>query len=123
MIGTPQQRYQQSSVQTASPAKLLLMLYDGAIRFVKIGIEGIEQHDIEKTNTNLSKAQSIINELICTLNFDYEVSNSLQRLYEYMNYLLIQANTKKEKEPAEEALGYLMDLRMTWQSASELVGV
>lgn len=120
MITSPYEKYRQASVQT-SPAQLLIMLYDGAIRFVRTAIEGIEQQDLQKTNLNLGKAQTIISELMSTLNHDYEVSRSLFSLYEYINYLLIQANIKKSKEPAEEALSYLKDMKETWYEASKLV--
>ncbi|MFD2671983.1 flagellar export chaperone FliS [Marinicrinis sediminis] len=115
---SPQQKYQQNQAQTASPDKLLIMLYDGAIRFVKLGIEGIEQKNIEKANTFLCKAQSIIHEFIGTLNFDIPISQNLLQIYEYMLHQLIQANMKKTKGPAEEVLQQLIELRETWVQAS-----
>ncbi|MDO3412073.1 flagellar export chaperone FliS [Saccharibacillus sp. CPCC 101409] len=119
MMNSPYERYRQTAVQT-SPAQLLIMTYDGAIRFVKTALEGMEAHDNEKTNLFLGKAQTIIAELITTLDRSYEISKTLYSLYEYMNYLLIQANIKKTKEPAEEALQYLRDLKETWVQASRL---
>lgn len=115
---SPYQKYQQNTVQTASPAQLLLKLYDGAIRFVRLGIEGIQQKDIEKTSLNLNKAQSIINEFIASLDNSMEISKQLYALYEYMNYQLIQANIKKDQVMAEEVLGYLVELRTTWAQAN-----
>ncbi|WP_054957472.1 flagellar export chaperone FliS [Paenibacillus dakarensis] len=120
MITSPYDKYRQSSVQTASPAQLVLMLYDGAIRFVKIGIDGISNNDLPKANQYLGKAQTIVSELMSTLNHSYDISKNLFAMYEYINYLLIQANIKKSKEPAEEALGYLTDLYETWIQASKL---
>ncbi len=119
MISNPYQKYQQSSVQTASPAQLILMLYDGAIRFVKLGIEGIESRNIEKANHNLLKAQTIIHELIAALDNNYPISSNLLVIYEYILYRLIEANTKKKKEPAEEVSAYLIDLKETWYQASK----
>lgn len=114
MINAPYQKYQQIQAQTASKSKLLIMLYDGAIRFVRAGVEGIEEHNYEKANNNLCKAQAIINELVSSLNFDYTISNDLLRLYEYMMHELIEANLRKISSPAKEVLGYLTDLRETW---------
>ncbi|MCY7475641.1 flagellar export chaperone FliS [Paenibacillus larvae] len=121
MIPSPYQKYQQTKAQTASPAQLLLMLYDGAIRFVKLGIEGIQEHNMEKTNTNLCKAQSILHEMIASLNFNYEISNNLLRIYEYMLHQLIQSNVNKSAKPAEEVLSQLMELKEAWTEAGKQV--
>ncbi|MFD0673628.1 flagellar export chaperone FliS [Cohnella sp. GCM10027633] len=116
MINNPYQKYQQAAVQTSGP-QLILMLYDGAIKFVRAGIEGIEGRNAEKANANLQKAQRIINELIASLNFDYEVSSNLVLVYEYWIHQLIQANSRKVVEPAREVLNYLVDVRETWATA------
>jgi flagellar secretion chaperone FliS len=118
MFANPHQIYQQSSVQTASPAKLLLLLMDGAVRFLKQGIEGIEQGDIQKANTNLIKTQNIIYELMGSLNTDYPVAKNLMSLYEYMIRRLTEANLRKQVEPAQEILTYLIDLKDAWTQAS-----
>lgn len=119
MIQSPYQKYRQAQAETASKPKLLIMLYDGAIRFTKIGIEGINSRNFEVANNNLIKSQAIIHELVSSLNFDYPISNDLVRLYEYMLRLLIEANLKKQVGPAEEVLGYLIELRETWVEASK----
>ncbi|MEK3704950.1 flagellar export chaperone FliS [Paenibacillus sp. FSL R7-0198] len=119
MITSPYEKYKQSSVQTSTPGQLVIMLYDGAIRFTKIGLEGIETRDYFKANVNLSKAQTIISELMSTLNRTYPVAENLFSLYEYMNYLLIQTNIKKDVRHGEEVLGYLQELRETWAVASK----
>lgn len=114
MITSPYEKYKNSSVQTSTPGHLVIMLYDGAIRFVKAGLDGITSNDYEKANVNLGKAQTIISELMSTLNRSYDISKNLYSLYEYMNYLLIQTNIKKKVESGEEVLGYLQELRETW---------
>jgi len=120
MITSPYEKYRQSSVQTSTPAQLLLMLFDGAIRFVHAGMDGLKHHDVQKSNLNLGKAQTIVSELMSTLDSSYEVSKGLAAMYEYVNHLLIEANVKKALEPAVEALGYLTDLRETWAQAAKL---
>ncbi|MEK3696704.1 flagellar export chaperone FliS [Paenibacillus sp. FSL R10-2199] len=120
MITSPYDKYRQSSVQTSSPAQLLLMMFDGAIRFGKAALEGIDSADFNKVSTNLGKAQTIVNELITTLDDSYEVSKGLASMYEYINYLFIESNIKKSKEQAEEALGYLLELRQTFAQASKM---
>ncbi|AIQ76832.1 MULTISPECIES: flagellar export chaperone FliS [Paenibacillus] len=121
MINSPYEKYRQSSVKTSTPSQLLIMLFDGAIRFVRAGMEGIDSVDYQKTNINLGKAQTIVSELMSTLDPTYDISKSLNDLYEYINHLLIQANVKKDKVPAEEALQYLTEFRVTWLEASKLV--
>lgn len=116
MIKSPYEKYQQSSVQT-KPEQLLIMLYDGAIKFLKLGIEGIEQRRYDYANTNLIKAQAIINELVASLDMSIPVSNNLSSIYEYMSYQMIQANVKKSSAPAIEVLEYLQDLKIAWQKA------
>jgi flagellar protein FliS len=93
------------------------MLFEGAIRFTKAGIEGIQSRKYETANTNLKKAQSIIHELIASLNFEYEISNELVRIYEYLLHSLIQANVKKDAEIAQAVLLHLQDLLETWKEA------
>lgn len=121
MIKSPYQKYQQSSIQTASPAQLLIMLYDGAIRFVRLGIDGIEKEQYDVANTNLIKAQAVINELIASLDTNYEISSNLSQIYEYFIYQIIQANIRKQAQPAREVLGLLQQLKLTWEEASKQI--
>ena len=109
--------YQENSVLTASSGKLLLMLYDGAIKFLKFAKISINDQNIEATNKYLKKAQRIITEFMCTLNMDIEISKSLYSLYEYMNYRLMQANIKKDNAMIDEVLDMLIELRDTWEKA------
>lgn len=120
LITSPYDKYRQSSVQTSNPAQLVIMLYDGAIRFVKTAIDGLAQKDNEKISLNLGKAQTIISELMSTLDRSYDISKNLHSLYEYTNYLLVEANIRKDVAKAEEAIGYLTDLRETWLQASKI---
>lgn len=111
----------ESTVQTATPAQLLIMLCDGAIRFCRLGIEALKVNNYQEANTNLVKVQDIISEFIITLDRSAAVSDGLLKLYEYFGYRLIEANTKKATEPAEEVLGYLVDLKETWMQAAKTV--
>jgi len=120
LIKSPYQKYQQTQAQTASKPKLLIMLYDGAIRFVRAGIEGIEERDYGKANTNLCKAQAIVHELVSALNFDYPIANDLLAIYDYSLRLLIDANVKKNAVPAREVLEHLSELREAWVEASKM---
>lgn len=113
--------YQQNDVLTASKGKLLIMLYDGAIKFLRFSKVAIDENNIENTNKYLRKTQDIISELMITLNMDYEISKGLYSLYDYMKYRLVEANIKKDKEMVDEVLGMLIDLRDTWEKASSMI--
>lgn len=112
-------KYIENTIQTATPAQLLIMLYDGAIRFCKLGIEAIKQKDYSGANTNLTKAQAILDELLVTLDRESELAKTLIPLYQYMKQQLIQGNVKKDTRPVEEVLGYMTDLKETWIIAAK----
>lgn len=114
--------YQHNSVNTASRERLLLMLFDGLIKFINQGIIGIEEKVIYKANTNLTKAQSIILELIASLDMEVggEISKSLSVLYDYMYRRLIDANIKKDAAIAKEVLGFAEELKETFEEAYRL---
>lgn len=111
-------KYLENSIQTATPAQLLIMLYDGAIRFCKIGSEAIKKKDYSTANENLCKAQAIVNEFIVTLDRNTNVAETLLPLYQYMNAQLVEANLRKNVELVDEVLGYLTDLKETWMQAA-----
>lgn len=118
-MNTYAQQYHQQHVQTASPEQLLLMLYDGAIRFLKIARKGFEEQNIEKLHNNLLKTQHIITELMTSLDMEIggEVAKNLYALYDYLYYRLVQANIKRDVTMVDEVLGHLESLRATWDEA------
>lgn len=115
--------YKQADVMTASKETILLMLYEGAIRFVRGGIEAIEQGRIEERSKLLLRAQDIVTELRCTLDYKTggEIAENLERLYEFVTDRLIQANVGNKVEPAKEGLKVLQDLHETWVNAISLL--
>lgn len=112
--------YKNQQIMTASPEELTLMLYNGAIRFITEGMQALDQGNLEKANTASQRAQDIVREFMCTLNMDYELSKNYFRLYDYIEYRLIQANIKKDKSQMEEAKNLLTELRDTWAQAMKL---
>ncbi|GEL78701.1 flagellar export chaperone FliS [Tenuibacillus multivorans] len=116
----PHQAYQQNSIQTATPGELTLMLYNGCIKFIKLAKRGIENEDIETKNTNIQKAQNIINELMVTLNMDYEISHQMMPLYDYIGHQLVQANLKNDVEVLDEVEGLVVEFRDTWKEVLKL---
>ena len=117
----PYQAYQQNSVMTASPQELTLMLYNGCLKFVKLAKKAMAEKNFEEKNTNIMKAQKIIQEFQITLNHDIELSNNMAQMYEYIYTRLIEANTKNDLETLEEVEGYVVELRDTWKQVIELV--
>lgn len=106
--------YQGAAINTATPAELTLMLYNGAIKFCNLAAVGIEEKDIEKANNNLIKAQNIIWELRGTLDFKYAVSKDFDLIYNKISQNLLKANIKKDIDILNEALEDIRDLRDIW---------
>jgi flagellar protein FliS len=119
MIQTQRNKYLESTVQTATPAQLLIMLCDGAIRFCRFGIEALKSSNFQEANNNLVRAQDIISEFVITLDRTSPIADQLLNLYEYFGFRLIEANTQKSLVPAEEVLGYLIELKETWIEAAK----
>lgn len=115
------QQYKKTSVETLAPEKLLLMLYDGAIKDINNAINAIETDNLNLAHNEIIKTQDIIIELMSTLNMDYEISNSLFSLYDYIHRQLIQANIQKDIKILQEVQGFVTELRDTWQEAGQKV--
>ncbi|MEJ6950204.1 flagellar export chaperone FliS [Natronospora cellulosivora (SeqCode)] len=111
------QKYKQVQVGTANRGKLLIMLYQGCIKFLNIAQKGIEENQLELANTNIIKAQDIINELMATLDMEQggNIAKNLYSLYEFMNYQLLQANIKKDVEQIKVVENMILELLKTWQ--------
>lgn len=120
MIQAQRNKYMENTVQTATPAQLLIMLCDGAIRYCRASIEALKASNYQDANINLVKVQDIISEFAITLDRSAPVSGDLLKLYEYFGRRLIEANIKKSVGPAEEVLGYLVQLKETWMQAAKL---
>ena len=112
-------RYQDMKVQTASPAQIMIMLYDGAIRFTLQAKKKLEEKDFEGKGIFISKTQAIVDELMNSLNFSIapELCENLQQLYIYINERLSEANIKCDAEVLDEVIGLLNTLRDGWKQA------
>ncbi|NLB78995.1 MAG: flagellar export chaperone FliS [Clostridiaceae bacterium] len=113
-------QYKENSIFTASPEELTLMLYNGLVKFIMRGIDSIEKKNIQDANTNIIKAQNIVSEFMNTLDMNYEVSGSLNSIYDYMLRRLIDANVTKDNEILDEVLGFAKVLRDTWEQAMKI---
>lgn len=115
MMNNAAQVYGARKIETATPAELTLMLYEGAIKFCNIAMGAIEKNDYEKANVNIKKARRIIVELKTTLDHKYPVAEDFDVIYDYLFDKLVQANMKKDTAILEEALVELRDLRDAWK--------
>lgn len=113
--------YMQVATRTASPGHLVLMLYDGAIRFLEGALRGFSLDDPAEYNAtindNIQRAQAILDELNAALNMGAggEFAERLRSLYTYLDRRLFEANLKKETEGIEEAIQRLSTLRDAWR--------
>lgn len=117
MSALAQQQYQQTQVNTASPADLTLMLYKGAIRFINGSKAAILKGNMEEANYYNLRAQDIIRELLITLNMEIPLSKDLAAMYNYMIRRLIEANIKKDADLLDEVKGYCEEFAITWSQA------
>ncbi len=116
----PYDKYKQTEINTANQGKLIVMLYDGAIKFLNIAIENMNPKTYDLVNSNILKAQDIITELLMSLNMDDggEFSRNLFNLYMYFKKRLLEANIQKSSEIIQEVVSYLKDLREAWNKIS-----
>ena len=110
-------QYKKTSIETVAPGKLLLMLFDGALRNINNAKKAITEGDINRAHQEIVKTEDIIIELMTSLNMDYEISVNLLILYEYLLYQLTQANAKKDISLLDEVQGFVSELRDTWDEA------
>jgi flagellar protein FliS len=114
------QAYQTNSVTTATPAELTLMLYNGAIKFVKQAKTAVLQKQFDKAHEYNIRVQDIINELIITLNRDISISEQFLIMYDYLLNRLIAANVQKDVDVLSEVEDFLVQFRDTWKEAMAL---
>lgn len=115
-------QYQQNQVSMASPEQILLMLYDGAIRFTRSAILGIEEEKPEQKRVGISKAMAIIAEFSNSLNHEIggKIAEDLDALYYFMMRELTSANLTDDIDKLKVVEKLLVDLRLTWGEAVEI---
>jgi flagellar protein FliS len=124
LANNPYSQYQQTQIETASPERLLLMLYDGAIRFANTAKKALEDKDFNAANANCLKVQNILNELMVTLDMKVggELAKNLFDLYDFMTRQTVQANMSKNPQLLTGVLDILKELRDAWMQAAKNVG-
>ena len=108
--------YKDTEIQTANQGKLIVMLYDGAIRFLRIAQDNLNPRTYDVANANIIKAQDIITELMLSLNMEGgEVAQNLFNLYAYMKKRLLEANMAKEGAVIDEVIKLIDPLKAAWE--------
>jgi flagellar protein FliS len=123
----PLRSYKETQIKTATPGKLILMMYDGAIKNLNQALQDMddEHRRYDSISNSLIKAQDIIAELMISLDFERggEIAKNLFGLYVFMNRRLLDGNIKKDKAPLEEVRTLLMELRGAWAEVADKAGV
>jgi flagellar protein FliS len=113
--------YKTTAVVTQSRSRLVVMLYEGAIKFLRLAIKKLEEKDYAAKGYYINKAQDIINELNAVLNMESggELSMSLRKLYTFMTRHLSEANVKKDPNMIKEVIDMLEELLQGWKSIAD----
>lgn len=117
MMPNPYQQYQRTQVQTASTGEIVVLLYDGAIRFLNRAQIGIEEGRMDSATADLIRGQEIVLELMAGLNFDKggTLAVHLRDLYLFMYDTLVQANIKKDTARIQTVINLLDEVRGAWR--------
>lgn len=112
--------YQEIAVQTSSPTKLVVMLYEGLIRFLQQSVAAVQSNDLDRKRRNVDRAVAVIQHLQGTLDMDRggEIAAELDRLYTYVNAKILEGSTQLKIAPFEEAIKLLTVLLSGWEEAA-----
>ena len=115
------QAYIQTQIQSRSPLELVVMLYDGALRFLQQTVDAMERGDLVAKRDSLSKAMAIVTELHGMLDLEQggEVAASLDSLYTYMMERLTTANQQRDAAPVAEVMRLMTGLRDAWSQIAQ----
>ena len=113
--------YQNVQITTTDRGRLLLMMYEGAIKFLKQSKAGLEEKDIAKFCRFLNKAQAIIAELMNTLDFEKggTIARDLDRLYDFMLFYLSEANLYRDGERITRVIGLIETIYSAYREIIE----
>lgn len=115
-------QYQASNITTATPEKLMIMLFDGALQFLQKAKVAIEEKNLQERSLNIDGARKILRELMRTIDLENgnDVSKSLFRLYNRMSMKLIKANVQRNVQFIDEVVEDIMNIRWGFQKAIDI---
>ena len=110
--------YQDNTITTQTRGRLIVLLYDGAIKFMKLAIKELELGNYEAKGRYINKAKDIINELNAVLNMEAggEVATNLRKLYHFMDNRLSEANVKRDPQMIQEVIKLMEELNQSWKA-------
>jgi len=110
--------YQDATVTTQSKGRLIVLLYDGAIKFMKLAIRELEAGNHEAKGRYINKTLDIINELNAVLDTDAggEIATNLRKLYCFMQNRLSEANIKRDPQMIREVIKLMEELNQSWKA-------
>lgn len=114
--------YHEDKIMTASPIELVILLYDEAIKQLKMAGFAMEENDIERTNNSLIKAQDIVSELVRSLDLKTNIARELLEIYDFVLNTIMEINLKKDKEKLEPIIDILSELRSAWVEVKAITG-
>lgn len=112
--------YQDTAVTTQSRGRLIVLLYEGAIKFMKLAVKELEANNYEAKGRYINKAQDIINELNAVLDLDAggAIASNLRKLYVFMNRRLCEANIKRDPQMIREVIALMEEMNQSWKAIS-----
>lgn len=112
--------YQENAVTTQSRGRLIVLLYEGAIKFLKLAINELQMGNNQEKGKYITKAQDIINELNAVLDMEAggEIASNLRKLYLFMNQRLSEANIKRDPQMIREVISLMEELNQSWKAIS-----
>lgn len=120
MQSSAYQNYHKQEIEGASKGKIVLLLIEGTIKFLRKACKGVDEKNIQDAHNNIIRAENIIYELMSTLNMDAgEISENLMKLYDFMIWQLIEANKDKDKDKIESVINLLTPLRDAWKEIAD----
>lgn len=110
--------YRTTEILTADQQKLIIMLYEGSIRFIRNAADAMQPKSYDKVNENLLKAQDIITELMVALNMEEggDIALNLFNIYVFWKKSLLDANIKKDKRMLEDVIRMIESLKGAWEN-------
>ena len=123
----PVNAYKEIQIKTANQIRLIVMLYDGAIRHLNLALDALAEghRRYDEVNSHVIAAQDILSELTASLDFEKGgvLAKNLFSLYSFMNRRLLEANLNKDAAPIAEVKKHLGELRESWDEISTRKGL
>ncbi|MDR1619360.1 MAG: flagellar export chaperone FliS [Clostridiales bacterium] len=118
-LANPQQRYKQQGILTANPAELVVMLYDGCIKQLKIANLAIGEKNFNRSDMALRKAVAILMELVNSLSLEYSIARELLELYEFVINEIALILLEEEAGRIPGVLTIMEELRDAWRTVAK----